>query len=216
MASIGVLYSRPNNVNNHLSDCYCTKVMHSGLYSFQKENKFSTSNLSPFIYTFKPHSNTLYLCLLGAGAEGVEGFFKGIGKGLLGLLVHPTGGVVDMVSFTLDGVRRLNFLYFNLVSHKYVNYWPLERPMDWPTEWQGRSGWTDWLTGWRTDGGTEGRTDKRRDALIDRLTVCLTDWLSKCRIAWLCVWLSVWLSGWLTDWLTDGRTDERFLVTTMF
>ena len=121
MASI-VLYSRPNNVNNHLSDCYCTKVMHSGLYSFQKENKFSTSNLSPFIYTFKPHSNTLYLCLLGAGAEGVEGFFKGIGKGLLGLLVHPTGGVVDMVSFTLDGVRRLNLLYFNLVSHKYVIY----------------------------------------------------------------------------------------------
>jgi len=42
----------------------------------------------------------------GAGAEGVEGFFKGIGKGLFGLLVHPTGGVVDMVSFTLDGVRR--------------------------------------------------------------------------------------------------------------
>lgn len=122
MASIGVLYSRPNNVNNHLSDCHCTKVMHSGLYSFQKENKFSTSNLSPFIYTFKPHSNTLYLCLLGAGAEGVEGFFKGIGKGLLGLLVHPTGGVVDMVSFTLDGVRRLNLLYFNLVSHKYVIY----------------------------------------------------------------------------------------------
>jgi len=42
----------------------------------------------------------------GAGAAGVEGFFKGIGKGLLGLLVHPTGGVIDMVSFTLDGVRR--------------------------------------------------------------------------------------------------------------
>lgn len=42
----------------------------------------------------------------GARSEGVEGFFKGIGKGLLGLLAHPTGGVIDMVSFTLDGVRR--------------------------------------------------------------------------------------------------------------
>ena len=105
-----------------------------------------TSNISPLIHAFKPHSNPLYLCLLGAGAEGVEGFFKGIGKGLLGLLVHPTGGVVDMVSFTLDGVRRLNFLYFNLVSHKYVICGPLERPTDRPTEWQTNGGRTDGLT----------------------------------------------------------------------
>ena len=42
----------------------------------------------------------------GARSEGVEGFFKGIGKGLLGFLTHPAGGVIDMVSFTLDGVRR--------------------------------------------------------------------------------------------------------------
>ena len=47
-----------------------------------------------------------FLCSLGARSEGVEGFFKGIGKGLLGLLTHPAGGVIDMVSFTLDGVRR--------------------------------------------------------------------------------------------------------------
>jgi len=70
----------------------------------------------------------------GAGAEGVEGFFKGIGKGLLGLLVHPTGGVVDMVSFTLDGVRRLNLLYLNFLSHKYVIYRPLDQPTDRSTE----------------------------------------------------------------------------------
>ncbi|EDO42077.1 predicted protein [Nematostella vectensis] len=35
-----------------------------------------------------------------------EGFFKGMGKGFLGLLTRPTGGVIDMVSFTLDGIRR--------------------------------------------------------------------------------------------------------------
>lgn len=96
--------------------------MHSGLFDLQKGTNSSTSNMSPLIHAFKPHSNPLYLCLLGAGAEGVEGFFKGIGKGLFGLLVHPTGGVVDMVSFTLDGVRRLNFLYLNFLSHKYVIY----------------------------------------------------------------------------------------------
>ncbi|XP_048577905.1 intermembrane lipid transfer protein VPS13A-like isoform X2 [Nematostella vectensis] len=42
----------------------------------------------------------------GARSEGVEGFFKGMGKGFLGLLTRPTGGVIDMVSFTLDGIRR--------------------------------------------------------------------------------------------------------------
>ncbi|XP_020910552.2 vacuolar protein sorting-associated protein 13A-like [Exaiptasia diaphana] len=42
----------------------------------------------------------------GARTEGVEGFFKGTGKGLLGVLTRPTGGVIDMVSFTFDGIRR--------------------------------------------------------------------------------------------------------------
>ena len=51
-------------------------------------------------------SRDTFWFVLGARSEGVEGFFKGIGKGLLGLLTHPAGGVIDMVSFTLDGVRR--------------------------------------------------------------------------------------------------------------
>ncbi|XP_012945076.2 vacuolar protein sorting-associated protein 13A, partial [Aplysia californica] len=42
----------------------------------------------------------------GAHEDGVEGFFKGVGKGLLGLLTKPTGGVVDMVSMAFDGIRR--------------------------------------------------------------------------------------------------------------
>ena len=112
MTSI-VLYNWSSNVHNHVLDCHCTKMMYSGIFDLHKENTFTLLNL-----TLTP----FYLCLLGAGAEGVEGFFKGIGKGLLGLLVHPTGGVVDMVSFTLDGVRRLTFLNFNLVSHKFVIY----------------------------------------------------------------------------------------------
>ena len=42
----------------------------------------------------------------GAKRRGVEGFFKGIGRGLIGLLVKPTGGVIDLVTSSLDGVRR--------------------------------------------------------------------------------------------------------------
>lgn len=42
----------------------------------------------------------------GASEEGVEGFFKGIGKGLLGLITQPLGGVMDMVSMAFDGLRR--------------------------------------------------------------------------------------------------------------
>ncbi|KAL8570903.1 hypothetical protein ACOMHN_023576 [Nucella lapillus] len=42
----------------------------------------------------------------GAHDDGVEGFFKGIGKGILGLLTKPTGGVIDMVSMAFDGLRR--------------------------------------------------------------------------------------------------------------
>ncbi len=42
----------------------------------------------------------------GLQEEGVEGFFKGIGKGLMGLLTKPAGGAVDMVSMAFDGIRR--------------------------------------------------------------------------------------------------------------
>ena len=54
----------------------------------------------------------LHSFTIGARSDGVEGFFKGIGKGLLGLLSHPVGGVIDMVSFTLDGVKRQVLFYF--------------------------------------------------------------------------------------------------------
>ena len=77
----------------------------------------------PLQCSFQPY--LLLVCFLflfqsqGARSEGVEGFFKGIGKGLLGLLIHPAGGVIDMVSFTLDGVRRLepfgSLLFYTLV-----------------------------------------------------------------------------------------------------
>ncbi|XP_036365427.1 vacuolar protein sorting-associated protein 13A [Octopus sinensis] len=43
----------------------------------------------------------------GAQKEGVEGFFKGIGKGLVGAVTRPTSGVIDFASSSLDSIRRI-------------------------------------------------------------------------------------------------------------
>lgn len=42
----------------------------------------------------------------GAKAEGVEGFFKGLGKGAVGLVARPTAGLVDFASGSFDAVKR--------------------------------------------------------------------------------------------------------------
>ena len=42
----------------------------------------------------------------GAQKEGAVGLFKGVGEGLVGLVVRPTGGLIDLTSGTLDFVTR--------------------------------------------------------------------------------------------------------------
>ncbi|XP_039312283.1 vacuolar protein sorting-associated protein 13 isoform X2 [Solenopsis invicta] len=42
----------------------------------------------------------------GAKEEGVEGFFKGFGKGVVGLVTRPTAGIVDFASGSFGAVRR--------------------------------------------------------------------------------------------------------------
>lgn len=42
----------------------------------------------------------------GAREEGVEGFFKGMGKGVVGLVTRPAAGVIDFASGSLDAVKR--------------------------------------------------------------------------------------------------------------
>ncbi|KAJ8307904.1 hypothetical protein KUTeg_014551 [Tegillarca granosa] len=43
----------------------------------------------------------------GAKKEGVEGFFKGVGKGLVGVVTRPTSGVIDFASSSFEGIRRI-------------------------------------------------------------------------------------------------------------
>ena len=43
---------------------------------------------------------------LGVMEEGVVGLAKGMGKGVVGLVLRPTGGLIDLASGGLDTVRR--------------------------------------------------------------------------------------------------------------
>ncbi|ESO95114.1 hypothetical protein LOTGIDRAFT_160876 [Lottia gigantea] len=45
--------------------------------------------------------------LEGAQKEGVGGFFKGVGKGLVGVVTRPTSGVIDFASSSLEGIKRI-------------------------------------------------------------------------------------------------------------
>ncbi|XP_017837309.1 vacuolar protein sorting-associated protein 13 isoform X2 [Drosophila busckii] len=42
----------------------------------------------------------------GAREQGVEGFFKGLGKGAVGLVARPTAGMVDFASGSFEAVKR--------------------------------------------------------------------------------------------------------------
>lgn len=50
-------------------------------------------------------SETLFF-FPGAQKEGAAGFFKGVGKGLVGAVARPTGGIIDMASSTFQGIKR--------------------------------------------------------------------------------------------------------------
>lgn len=54
----------------------------------------------------------------GAREEGVGGFIKGVGKGMVGLFMRPASGVVDFASGTVDVVRRL----VEILPFPFLNY----------------------------------------------------------------------------------------------
>jgi len=45
--------------------------------------------------------------MTGAREEGVGGFFKGMGKGAIGLFVRPATGIVDFTSGSFEAVKKL-------------------------------------------------------------------------------------------------------------
>lgn len=42
----------------------------------------------------------------GAKKEGLWGLVKGTGKGFVGLVLRPTGGLIDLTSATLTAVQK--------------------------------------------------------------------------------------------------------------
>ena len=42
----------------------------------------------------------------GAKQEGAAGFFKGVGKGLIGVVARPVSGVIDLASNTFEGIQK--------------------------------------------------------------------------------------------------------------
>ena len=62
----------------------------------------------------------------GASKEGEGGFFKGVGKGVAGLVTRPTGGIIDFASGTFDSVKRVTEVSEDLNRVR-------------PARWEGRS-----------------------------------------------------------------------------
>ncbi|XP_038625358.1 vacuolar protein sorting-associated protein 13A isoform X2 [Tachyglossus aculeatus] len=52
----------------------------------------------------------------GAQKGGASGFFKGVGKGLVGAVARPTGGLIDMASSTFQGIKRATESYEDVES----------------------------------------------------------------------------------------------------
>ncbi|XP_063824261.1 intermembrane lipid transfer protein Vps13 isoform X2 [Ostrinia nubilalis] len=62
----------------------------------------------------------------GARDEGVEGFFKGLGRGAVGLVARPTAGVVDFASGSLDAVKRAADLSEEVTKRRAARYLPAD------------------------------------------------------------------------------------------
>ncbi|XP_013171259.1 PREDICTED: vacuolar protein sorting-associated protein 13A isoform X1 [Papilio xuthus] len=60
----------------------------------------------------------------GARDHGVEGFFRGLGMGAVGLVARPTAGVVDFASGSLDAVKRAADLSEEVTKRRAARYLP--------------------------------------------------------------------------------------------
>lgn len=78
--------------------------------------RWNTEMYQIFSVLWNPLNSSLWRCVLFAGAqkEGAAGFFKGVGKGLVGAVARPTGGIIDMASSTFQGIKRYSDLFLFL------------------------------------------------------------------------------------------------------
>ncbi|XP_050667360.1 intermembrane lipid transfer protein Vps13 isoform X3 [Leptidea sinapis] len=60
----------------------------------------------------------------GAQEHGVEGFFRGLGMGAVGLVARPTAGVVDFASGSFDAVKRAADLSEEVTKRRAARYLP--------------------------------------------------------------------------------------------
>ena len=62
---------------------------------------------------------SLGVVCIGAKKEGFLGFLKGTGKGVIGLVLRPTGGLIDFTSTTLSVVQKYA-LILSLSFHLFL------------------------------------------------------------------------------------------------
>ncbi len=55
---------------------------------------------------FRGTTDIFVMPTTGAVNDGFEGFFKGLGRGTVSILVKPTLGLVDLAKYTMESVRR--------------------------------------------------------------------------------------------------------------
>lgn len=58
--------------------------------------------------------------IAGAQQDGVEGFFRGLGRGIMGLITKPALGVIDSVAMACDGIRRTVDLGHDVIARSRV------------------------------------------------------------------------------------------------
>ena len=79
-------------------------IFRPAAYARASGNRFSMA------HKFAKKSILMLLFLsnsVGAKEAGAAGFFKGLGKGVVGVLARPAGGLVDFASSTLEGIKGL-------------------------------------------------------------------------------------------------------------
>ncbi|XP_042202978.1 vacuolar protein sorting-associated protein 13C-like isoform X2 [Homarus americanus] len=74
------------------------------------------------------------IAVSGAQQDGVEGFFRGLGRGIMGLITKPTLGVIDSVAMACDGIRRSIDLGHDVIMRsrvpRHVSPYIAMRPYD--------------------------------------------------------------------------------------